>query len=250
MDTSNPRRLVVLSDIHGNLHALDAVLAAIDEIGPDALVCLGDVVGYGAFPNECIDRLRERAIPTLAGNHDQAAVGLTPIKYFNEIAKVALEWTAAQLRPDNGDWLKELPFTSELGDDFFFVHASPSDPEQWGYVLTFGDARQAFTRFTQRFGFIGHSHQPALIQLTDDELTCPEDLGLPVRIRIGPRYLVNVGSVGQPRDRNPAACFVIVDMEEGQVTFQRVAYDIEAAQEAIRQASLPEELAARLGYGW
>lgn len=249
MTTSKPGRLAVISDIHGNLHALDAVLAAIDEIKPDALICLGDVVGYGAFPNECIDRLREREIPTLAGNHDQAAIGLTPIRYFNEIAKMALEWTSAQLLPDNADWLKNLPFTTEL-DDFFFVHASPNDPEQWGYVLTFGDARQAFTKFPHRFGFIGHSHQPAFIQLNGDELTCPEDLNQPVRIRIGPRYLVNVGSVGQPRDRNPAACFVLVDMKQGQVTFQRVAYDVEAAQRAIRMASLPEELAARLGYGW
>lgn len=249
MTMSKPSRLVVFSDIHGNLHALDAVLAAIDEIKPDAMVCLGDVVGYGGYPNECIDRLREREIPTLAGNHDQAAIGRTPIKYFNDIAKVALEWTATQLLPDNIDWLKEQPFTTEL-EDFFFVHASPLDPEQWGYVLTFGDARQAFTKFTQRFGFIGHSHQPALIQINGDELTCPEDLNLPVRIRVGPRYLINVGSVGQPRDRNPLACFVVVDLEGGHVTFQRVPYDVEAAQRAIRLAGLPEELAARLGYGW
>jgi diadenosine tetraphosphatase ApaH/serine/threonine PP2A family protein phosphatase len=249
MNVSNPKRLAVFSDIHGNLHALDAVLAAMDELKPDVQICLGDVVGYGAFPNECIDRLRELGIPTLAGNHDQAAVGLTPIRYFNEIAKSALEWTSAQLLPDNAAWLKDQPFRAEI-DSFFFVHASPNNPAEWGYVLTFGDARQAFTKFPHRFGFIGHSHQPALIQLSGDELTCPEDINQPFRIRKGPRYLVNVGSVGQPRDRNPNACFVFVDMEEGLVTFHRVPYDIEAAQKAIRLVGLPEELAARLGYGW
>lgn len=249
MITSKPRRLAVISDIHGNVHALDAVLAQIDEIRPDMTICLGDVVGYGAFPNECIQRLRDRSIVNLAGNHDHAAIGLTDITYFNDIAKAALQWTREQLSPDNIAWLKRCPFTCEI-DEFFFVHASPNDPSSWGYILTFGDARVAFTQFSQRFGFVGHSHQPSLVQLSGEELTCPDDLRDPIRIKMGPRYLINAGSVGQPRDRNPQACFVVVDLDTAMITFQRVDYDVEAAQNAIRLMGLPEELAVRLEYGW
>ncbi len=246
----SPRRIAVFSDIHGNLQALNAVLSAIDQLGITDVYCCGDVVGYGAHPNECCDHLITRDIPTLAGNHDHACIGLTDILFFNEIAKTAVEWTIDKLTPKNTKWLGELPYTNSMGKSFCFAHASPYDPEKWGYVLTFPDAYNAFESFEQDICFIGHSHQPAVIEKTNDKLAplSPEDV--PIEILDNRRYLVNVGSVGQPRDRNPKASFVSVDLNEHKIEFHRVGYDINLAQEAIREAKLPEELAERIGYGW
>lgn len=248
MNTKSPRRIAVFSDIHGNLHALDAVLEAIDQLQIATLACCGDVVGYGAFPNECVERLRFRRIPTVAGNHDHAAIGLTSTEFFNETAKEAIGWTRERLAHENARWLRELPFTFSLSKEFFAVHASPYQPEQWGYVLTFGDARLAFEQFAHRFCFIGHSHQPALVVQNGKELDSLECTQSEIKPKC--RYLVNVGSVGQPRDRIPQAAFVTVDLDEGEIQFHRVAYDIRGAQEAIRQSGLPEELAERLKFGW
>lgn len=247
-NNESPRRLAVFSDIHGNFQALNAVLEVIDAAGVDGSVCLGDVVGYGAQPNECIEVLRERNIPTLAGNHDHAALGMTDITFFNAIAKQAVYWTRDNLSEDNAEWLRSCPYTYTIPPDMFFVHASPKDPQAWNYVLTFGEARAGFSSFEEYLCFIGHSHQPAVVQKSGDELFCPE--GHEIQIDRESRYLINVGSVGQPRDRNPAACFVILDLDQGSVVFHRVDYEIQAAQLEIRKHGLPEELAERLGYGW
>ena len=248
MNTDGPRRIAVFSDIHGNLHALNAVLEAIDDLGLRTLICCGDVVGYGAFPNECIEILRFRRIPTLAGNHDHAVIGQTDINFFNEIAKEAVFWTRERLAEENSVWLRERPYTYTLAKDFYFVHASPNQPEEWGYVLTFGDARAAFEKFSQRFCFIGHSHQPAIVVHKGEQLDIPDSSDIPIEPKR--RYLINVGSVGQPRDRNPNASFVTVDLDQKLIQFHRVPYDVRAAQEAIRRNGLPSELAERLAYGW
>lgn len=248
MSTESPGRIAVFSDIHGNLHALQAVLSAIGRMEIKTLVCLGDVVGYGAFPNECIDEMRRRDVPTLAGNHDHAAIGRTEVRFFNDIARRAVEWTAQRLTPENMQWLERRPYRYELPGGLLFIHASPINPEGWGYVLTFGDARSSFDAFDQRVCFIGHSHQPAVVEKDGEELTCPEASAIP--LREGCRYLINVGSVGQPRDRNPNACYVTVDLGRNEIEFHREAYDVQAAQQAIRAAGLPEELAERLGFGW
>lgn len=248
MTTLETRRLAVFSDVHSNLHALEAVLEAIDALGYREMVCCGDVVGYGAFPNECIELLRQRRIPTLAGNHDHAALGMTDIDFFNDIAKAAVFWTQDRLTPENAHWLRQRPYTFELPPHFFFAHASPWHPEQWGYVLTFGDARQAFEEFKHQFCCIGHSHQPALVIKRGEELNCPEEGS--AEIEPDCRYLINVGSVGQPRDHNPDASFVTIDLDARQITFHRVAYPVHAAQEAIRRQALPHELADRLAFGW
>lgn len=248
MTSPEPRRIAVFSDVHSNLHALGAVLEAIDNLGISDMVCCGDVVGYGAFPNECIELLRGRDIPTLAGNHDHAALGLTSVQFFNDIAKAAVFWTQERLTPESQQWLAQRNFTHQIGDKFFFVHASPYQPEQWGYVLTFGDARLAFDQFRETFCFIGHSHQPALVIQRENELSCPEESI--VAIEPGCRYLINVGSVGQPRDHNPEASFVTVDLDEKQIVFHRTEYAVREAQESIRTQGLPPELADRLSYGW
>lgn len=245
---SPPRRIAIFSDIHGNFHALTSVLKAIDELAPDYMICLGDVVGYGAMPNECIDILRERNILTLAGNHDHAAVGMTDITFFNDIAKTAVMWTREKLTQDNAEWLKTCPYVHEIDPYYYFVHASPREPEAWNYVLTFGEARACFEQFSQLLCFIGHSHQPAVVEKNGDDLSCPEGASIP--LRPDSRYLINVGSVGQPRDRNPAACFVYVDLDDGLINYSRVPYEIEAAKEVIIRENLPEELAERLSYGW
>lgn len=246
--SAGPRRIAVLSDIHGNFQALTAVVEAIDRLNPDATVCLGDVVGYGAQPNECIELLKARSIPTLAGNHDHAAVDMTDITFFNAIAKQAVFWTRDNLTPENATWLRERPFTFELSDDLYFVHASPNEPEAWNYVLTYGQARTSFETFAHKFCFIGHSHQPAIVQKRGEDLFCPEGHEIPIDHES--RYLINVGSVGQPRDRNPAACFVLLDLDANVIRFIRVEYEIAQAQGEIRKNGLPEELAERLSYGW
>ena len=248
MTTDIPDRVAVISDIHGNQQALEAVLAAIDEMQIQTIYCLGDVVGYGACPNECVEHLRFRRIPTLAGNHDHAALEMTDTQYFNNIAKTAVLWTRERLSEENAAWLRERPYTDALDERIFFVHASPRQPEQWGYVLTYGEARQCFESFTQQLCVIGHSHQPAIVEQDGEQLNSP--VGATLTMRPDCRYLVNVGSVGQPRDRNPQACFVTVALDMSFVHYHRVAYDIEGAQKAILDGGLPPELAARIAEGW
>lgn len=243
---ANPRRVGIFSDIHGNLQALHRVLEELDRLNLDMTICCGDVVGYGGNPNECVEVLRERKIPTIAGNHDYAALGLIDITYFNEVAKRAILWTREQLRPDNEEFLRAMPMSIEAAD-MLFVHASPRNPESWNYVITMGDARQSFQHFGQRVCFIGHSHTPFIVESNGAGLTCPDTPG--VELRDDCRYLVNVGSVGQPRDRNPDACFAIFDREASRIDIHRVEYDLASAQDEIRNNGLPIELAERLAYG-
>lgn len=210
------------------------------------MVCCGDVVGYGGNPNECCDLLRAKNIPTIAGNHDHAALAKTNINYFNEIAKAAVLWTKDELTEENRAYLASLPITFKAGP-FFFVHASPSQPRDWNYILTMGDAREAFSYFEERFCFIGHSHQPFVIEFMDNAIICPSSPR--VAIQDNKRYLINVGSVGQPRDRNPMACFVIVDLDMKKIEFHRTPYDVESARQAILARGLPFQLADRLDLG-
>lgn len=242
----NPRRVGVFSDIHGNLQALQRVLEQLGKMEVDYMVCCGDVVGYGANPNECVTLLRERGIPTIAGNHDYAALSLIDITYFNEIAKRAITWTRQALTPENEAFLRDLPLSCEIAD-MLFVHASPRAPEAWNYIITMGDARQSFKYFEQRVCFIGHSHTPFIVENCAGNLSCP---AVPmIELKQDCRYLVNVGSVGQPRDRNPDACFTIYDREAQRIEIHRTEYDLTTAQNEIRQQGLPIELAERLAFG-
>ncbi|MBX7246828.1 MAG: metallophosphatase family protein [Candidatus Sumerlaeaceae bacterium] len=242
----DPRRVCIFSDIHGNLQALQQVLQEIATLDVDYLICCGDVVGYGANPNECVELLRERKIPTIAGNHDHAALSLIDITYFNEVAKRAITWTRQNLKPENEAFLRDLPLTIEFAE-MLFVHASPASPESWDYIITMGHARQSFKHFGQRVCFIGHSHTPFIVENENSNLSCPDKPE--ITMREGCRYLVNVGSVGQPRDRNPDACFAIYDRVQKKIEIHRVKYDLVGAQDQIRQEGLPIELAERLAYG-
>ncbi len=246
--TKKAKRIGVISDIHGNLHALNAVLEELEDAQVDMIICCGDVVGYGARPNECVDTMRRLEIPTIAGNHDHAALLLTDITNFNEIAKTAVLWTKKVLTEDNMQWLRELPLTlKDTANDIFYVHASPREPGEWHYILTMGEARTNFNYFNEQICFIGHSHQPFIIENDEGNLACPTRPE--VEIREGCRYLINVGSVGQPRDHNPRACYVVVDFENSKLEIKRTDYDLEGAQDAIVAAQLPRELSERLAHG-
>ena len=236
----------LLSDVHANLEALEAVLKAVDERGVRRILCLGDVVGYGASPNECLTLIRERCELVLLGNHDSAASGGPEAARFNPNARAAALWTAKMLTPDHRDYLRGLSLSQRV-DRFLCVHASPAAPRDWEYIFDRFDAEPQFQFFTEPVCFIGHTHQPAVFERTASGcLFLP-----PTRHRFDPdrRYIVNVGSVGQPRDRDPRACFVLLHEAGGEVEFVRVPYDIASAQQKIRDAHLPPVLAARLAGG-
>jgi diadenosine tetraphosphatase ApaH/serine/threonine PP2A family protein phosphatase len=239
-------KTALISDVHANLEALLAVYQVTRERDVERILCLGDVVGYGASPNECLDVVRKVCPEVLLGNHDSASSGGGELARFNPNAKAAAMWTAKVLTPENRDYLRSLPLTRHV-EPYFYVHASPAAPRDWEYIFDRFDAEPQFQFFTEHACFIGHTHQPAIFERSaSGTVSLP-----PTSLRLDPkcRYIVNVGSVGQPRDRDPRACFVILSEPEGSIEFVRVPYDIAASQEKIRAANLPPVLAARLSAG-
>lgn len=240
-------RILVISDIHANLPALQAVLANAPE--HDAIWNLGDTVGYGSQPNECLDLLVEAgANPSLVGNHDLAAVGLLPIGWFNVFAAQAAGWTTMQLTEANR-FLIRSSYTSETLGDFYLVHGSPRDPAR-AYVQTLDDALDALGAVAAKYVLCGHTHVPMLAELVPGARPVARSVeaGVPYSIA-GMRALVNPGSIGQPRDGDPRAAFVLLDTDAMTVTWHRVSYDVRAAQRGILDAGLPRELATRLERG-
>jgi len=239
-------RICVLSDIHANLPALDAVLSDAGDV--DAVWHLGDVVGYGPEPDGVVERLREIGAVGVRGNHDAAAVGGSEIDWFNPDARRAMEWTRAAIAPSTSAWLAALPERLTVGG-CDLVHGSPREP-LWEYVTSTGVAKANLDLLTSPIGLHGHTHVP-VAWLDDDgnvELVRARDqASLAVG---GRRALVNPGSVGQPRDGEPSASYAILDPEAGQVRWHRVAYDIESVQVAMRAAGLPESLVSRLSAGF
>jgi len=240
-------RVAVVSDIHGNLHALEAVLAAVDADPVDAVWCLGDVVGYGPKPNECCDLVRARARIALCGNHDLAVAGTLDLGEFSGDAAVAARWTRGVLREDSLAWLKGLEPSGEAEGVSIF-HGSARDPV-WEYVLTDEAAITTLLLADTQLVLVGHSHVALQIVLRGSELEgglAPEGtvLGLGEA-----RWILNPGSVGQPRDGDPRAAYLVVDLDAGTATFRRVEYDIAATQAEMREADLPEMLAMRLSVG-
>ncbi len=240
-------RILVVSDVHGNLPALRSVLDSAPD--HDALWNLGDTVGYGANPNECLDLLAAAgADPALVGNHDLAAVGLLPIGWFNMYAAQAAGWTSMQLTEENRFRIRSS-FTSATVGDVYLVHGSPDDPAR-DYVQTLDDAVNALGSVAARHVFCGHTHVPMLAQIVSGSgpVLRRIDPGVPWSLA-GTRSLVNPGSVGQPRDGDSRASSLLLDTDAQTVTWLRRAYDIGAAQRAIRTAGLPIELASRLDRG-
>jgi diadenosine tetraphosphatase ApaH/serine/threonine PP2A family protein phosphatase len=240
-------KYAIISDIHGNLEALETVLARIAEIGVDSILCLGDVVGYGPNPNECVSLVKEKAEITLAGNHDYAPLGKIDITSFNPWARDAIEWTAEELTQDSIDFLISLPLKIDL-EGFTIVHATPYRPESWNYIVTIGDAVRNFEEFGSQVCFIGHSHVPMIVSRNgqDDYRVIAKPK---TRLRDSRRYIINVGSVGQPRDMNPRSAFGLYDTESQDYELIRVEYNIATTQDKIRKHQLPEFLAERLELG-
>jgi diadenosine tetraphosphatase ApaH/serine/threonine PP2A family protein phosphatase len=233
-------RVAIISDIHSNLEALQKALEIIDEKKVEEIVCLGDLVGYGANPNECVELTRKRASRILLGNHDQAAFDLSQTEHFNRHARTAAYWTNQTLTQENLEFLKSLPFQHVI-DDLTFVHASPRDPEQWEYVFSAHEAKTNFPSFQTRICFVGHTHIPGVF---------PEDLKMQKsKVTRENRYIINVGSVGQPRDGNWKLSFGVFDTSAWTYDLIRSEYDVQTALEKIVAADLPRFLADRLLVG-
>jgi len=244
-------RAAVLSDIHSNRQALEAVLAAVDEAAVDQIWCLGDMVGYGADPDACTALIRERSAACLVGNHDLAVLGALDISTFSENAAAAVEWTRENVSAATLDFLAELePAGDREGVGLF--HASPRDPI-WEYVLSSDQAEAGFEAQEQRVGLIGHSHIALFFTRLPDSRPgyaqgAQAEEGFEIELQEG-EWLLNPGSVGQPRDGDPRAAWLELDTEAWTARYQRVPYDIEAAAAAITAAGLPPMLAERLEVG-
>lgn len=232
--------VAIISDVHGNLPALQVVLADIESRGIKELVCLGDIVGYGGKPAECVELVRASGARTVIGNHDFAASRQREL--FHE---PATQWTKQQLSSDQIAWLASLPFTLEA-DDFEAAHASVWNSSGWPYMWTTSHVDMHFSVQRKPVSFIGHTHRPC-IWLEGE--TRPIDPIGSEDMHKGKRHIVNVGSVGQPRDENPKACYVIYSREQQVFRFRRLEYDIAAAQKAIIAAKLPPRYAERLEFG-
>jgi predicted phosphodiesterase len=238
-------RVAVLSDIHANLVALDAVLATLGSV--DAVWHLGDVVGYGPDPDGVVARLTEIGAVGVRGNHDAAAAGGDEIDWFNPDARAAMEWTRTRIGDPTRDWLGSLP-ERHTTDGFGLVHGSPREP-LWEYIVSVPVARANLALLTTPVGLFGHTHLP-MVFVEDDGVVEQIEPGHGSTFSVaGRRALVNPGSVGQPRDGIPTAGHMVIDTDAGQCTWYRTPYDIDAVQDAMRDVGLPNRLVQRLAYG-
>lgn len=242
-------RIAIFSDVHGNIEALDATLNRFRELGGiDKYVCLGDIVGYGADPDACCTRIREVSEVTLLGNHDAAVAGRMDYSYYYDAAREALDWCVERLSPDNMAWLKGLPYKHRIGH-VELSHGSPIQPEDYDYIFATEQAR-ALLPFRDDLAdvtFIGHSHLTKVFALTEDDAL---DVVAPkFRLKSGMKYIVTVGSVGQPRDYDPRACAGVYDTEKREFSYVRAEYDIDAQRQKIIDAGLAQNFGTRLLLG-
>lgn len=238
-------RFAIISDIHANLEAFDAVMADARDNNCTDFVCLGDVVGYNANPHECVERVREMDCPIVKGNHDEQASLIESSRDFNEMAEAAIQWTRDHLTDEDKQWLRDLKMERQVRD-FTIVHATLDGPEHWGYVFNNLDAAASFTYQHTTVCFFGHTHVP--MAFIRDEGVQRQHLDK-LRIDSGKKYFVNVGSVGQPRDGDWHAAYCIYHIESNMVEQRRVKYDLQTAQKKIIDAGLPRMLADRLAVG-
>ena len=244
-------RDLILSDIHANWEALEAVVARAAG-SYDRIVCCGDLIGYGPDPNRVLDWARSNVQFVVRGNHDKAAVGLENLEWFNPVARTAALWTLNELTPENFEYTKGLPKGPLSIDKYQIAHGSPLDEDE--YVVGESDAEQAFAYLDRDVAFFGHTHVQggfALIRRRVRELEGPVPESLEATLDLDPdaAYLINPGSIGQPRDRDPRAAWALYDTESRRVTYYREPYDIETVQAKIRRAALPDVLADRLAVG-
>jgi len=239
-------KYAILSDIHGNLEALRSVLAEIRRYEVEKYICLGDIVGYGANPNECLRLLQSLNPYAVLGNHDAAVCGLIGLENFTPLASQAIIWTTRELKSAGKEYLASLPLVRSLGDITIF-HSNLASPADWRYIKKPRETYSSFEKLTGWLGFFGHSHRPAIFQKNEQWVDYVIETEFPLSRE--EQYLINVGSVGQPRDRDPRASFAVFDNESGELKIIRVKYPIRKAQKKIRAAGLPERLAARLAEG-
>lgn len=240
--------ILVISDIHANLNAFESVME--DAKGKwEKIWCLGDLVGYGPQPNECVSLIRQHDHISLSGNHDWAALGKLDINDFNEEARKAALWTRSVMSPETRDYLEALPAKRVIGE-FTLAHASPRRPV-WEYIIDYETALQNFSHFDTPTCLVGHTHVPILLAEKDEDEVAVFNPSYKETIFLeDSKVIINPGSVGQPRDSDPRAAYAILDTEALTWEFYRVAYPVEKTQKQIRDAGLPEPLAVRLAYGW
>jgi diadenosine tetraphosphatase ApaH/serine/threonine PP2A family protein phosphatase len=245
---TDTRRIALISDVHGNLPALRAVLRAIEDEGVDETWCLGDLVGYGAHPNECVELAKGSVQFCLIGNHDLVVIDRLEISDFSPAAAAAAEWTKGELGSEARAYLESLKALDEE-QPVGLYHASPRDPV-WEYVLSSLAADDCFDEMSPRVGAIGHSHVALAFWRRGDSPTAGSQSEAGAQVDIGDdRWLLNPGSVGQPRDGDPRASWLLLELEHWRATWRRTQYEIDEAADAIRAAGLPPQLADRLYYG-
>ncbi len=245
-------RYAIISDIHSNLEALQAVLKTIQKEGTDKIVCLGDIVGYGPNPNECIELVQQQCDIIITGNHDFACIKDTELYYFNQYAARAIEWTVTVLSKENLDYLVSLPFVDRI-ENYVLVHSSPFEPQSWDYILSKDDAVFNFSQFDKydKICFIGHSHHPIIYieKSENNKLSYSYKTVANLQLEENERYIINVGSVGQPRDGNPDSAFGIIDTSTQTYQLKRVRYEVRKTHQKMISAGLPSFLAERLLIG-
>ena len=240
-------KYIIFSDVHSNLEAIEAFCAVLKPIHYDKTVCLGDIVGYNADPNLAVEWVRDEVDLVLAGNHDYAVLNKTDVSYFNSAAYRACAWTRKVLRTTNKEFLDTLP-VEKKEDEIHWVHSSPFEPTNWHYVSTVQAAEKNFDYFEQTVCFLGHSHLPGIFEKKKNDETYSIT---PSKLELDPesRYIINVGSLGQPRDGNPNPSFVFYDSLNHIVEFHRFKYDLSLTKSKIRACHLPPILADRLADG-
>jgi len=242
-------RILVISDVHANYTALETVLKDAGQV--DETWCLGDLVGYGPDPNAVVEQVRELThLTCIMGNHDMAAIGKLAFESFNGDARRSLMWTEKVLTADNMNFLRSLPQSIKVRGEVTLAHGSPRDP-LWEYILNTLTARLNFDHFSTPFCFIGHSHVQSLFLLNEekDRVTL-ESVKVNQPVTLMPRMLVNPGSVGQPRDRDPRTAYAIYETVTRQWEARRIEYNVSEVQQRLRESGLPEKHAVRLGEGW
>jgi predicted phosphodiesterase len=238
-------RYAVIADIHANLEALEVVLADTKEQNCTHYCCVGDVVGYNANPKECLDIVRSMGMPVVKGNHDEYCSSEDDLEGFNPHAAEAVNWTRKQLSKEDRQWLRDLKYV-RLVASFSMVHATLDGPQRWGYVFDKLAAAASFTYQNTSVCFFGHTHVP--VAFVRDSMVRGGTYSK-FRVEPGKKYFVNVGAVGQPRDGNPKAGYVVYDLNEGTIELRRLDYDITKAQRKIMEVGLPQRLADRLALG-
>jgi predicted phosphodiesterase len=242
-------KIAIISDIHANLEALEAVFTDSKLQNVEEVVCLGDIVGYGANPNECIELVKKNCPLRILGNHDAAAVGLLSTEHFNVHAKIAIDWTVENLSTGSQSVLMSCPLKKNRSG-YTFVHATPYEPNMWYYITSLEEAAFNFQFFDTTFCFVGHTHIPIIIVLEKEkEVYVHQGASINYSDMKEARFLINTGSVGQPRDRNPNSCYGILDTDAKSFQLRRIDYDIAKAQAKMRKIKMPDFLITRLKDG-